>query len=124
MKIDKQRYASYNVLARKALVFGVPIIALISFLVAILFTAVIGVSWLGFPRGVIIPLILVGLLFTIRVMCMADSRAMEGVIWDFKGSITRLLCRSNVTSFTSTNDSKKKRRERIHEFYKLYNVKQ
>ena len=123
MSKGQQRYASYNVLARKALIFGVPIIALVSFLVAILFTGVIGVSWLGFPRGIILPLILAGLLFTVRVMCMDDSRAMEGVLWDFKGALTRLLCRSTVTSFTSTNDSKAKRREQIHEFYKLHNVK-
>jgi type IV secretion system protein VirB3 len=124
MKTDLQKYASYNVLARKALICGVPILTLISFIIGMLFTGVIGVVTLGLIKGLITPLILAGGLFVIRVKCMDDSRAMEGVVWDMKGALTRLVCRSTVTSFTSTNDSKSKRKEDIHEFYKLHNIKQ
>ncbi len=123
MQNTSQNYASYNVLARKALIAGVPIVTLLILLGLILLTAVLGVSALGLLRGIIIPLLLGGVLFSVRVMCMDDSRAMEAVLWDFKGAITRLQCRSNVTSFSSVDESLKKRKEQINEFYKSYNIK-
>ncbi len=122
MNSELQKYASYNVLARKALICGIPIITLISFLVAMLFTGVLGIMWLGLLKGIITPLLFGMGLFIIRVKCMDDSRAMEGVVWDLKGGMTRLVCRSNVTSFTSTNECKIKRKKDIHEFYKLHST--
>jgi type IV secretion system protein VirB3 len=119
MSSELQKYASYNVLARKALIVGVPIITLISFLVAMLFTFVLGMLFMGLLQGLIIPIILACILFMIRVKCMDDSRAMEGVMWDLKGALTRLQCRSTITSFTSNDTSISKRREQINEFYKL-----
>jgi type IV secretory pathway VirB3-like protein len=118
-----QKYASYNVLARKALIYGVPIIPLVTLLIAILFTGFIGITSLGFTRGIIVPLILTGLLFFVRVISLDDSRAIESIIWDFKAAMTRLICRSSVTSFTSIDDSKEKRRALINEFYKCHNIK-
>lgn len=118
-----QEFASYNVLARKALIFGVPVITLFLCIVAMLITGVIGVALGGLIKGMVVPLLLGVVVFVIRVKCMDDSRAMEDVMWDLKGALTRLICRSNVTSFTSTNDSLAKRKEDIREFYKFHNLK-
>lgn len=123
MNLGLQKYASYNVLARKALIYGVPIITLVLFIALILLTGIVGILWLGLIKGIIAPLLLTGILFVIRIMCMDDSRAMESVVWDLKGIMTRLICRSNVTSFTSINDCKTKRREHIHEFYQAHSIK-
>ena len=123
MRNNIQEYASYNVLARKALIFGVPVVTLFLFIVAMLITGVFGIALLGAVKGMVIPLILGATVFVIRVKCMDDSRAMEGVAWDLKGALTRIKCRSNVTSFTSTNDSLAKRKEDIREFYKFHNLK-
>ena len=122
MREPLQKYASYNVLARKALMAGVPVITLIIIITLILFTGVIGILTMGLIKGVITPLLLCALLFYIRVKCIDDSRAMEGVMWDLKGALSRLKCRSNVTSFTSIDESDKKRRSQINEFYQLNNI--
>jgi type IV secretion system protein VirB3 len=111
------------VLARKALIFGVPIVTLLLFLGLILLTAVVGVMSMGFLKGIIIPILLAAGLFSIRVICMDDSRAIEAVTWDLKGAMTRLVCRSSITSFTSVDESIKKRKEVISEFYKINNFK-
>jgi len=123
MNKELEKFASYNVLARKALIFGVPILTLISFLGTMLLTGALGIAFWGFPKGIIIPLLLGVGLFVVRVKCMDDSRAMEDVVWDIKGAMARLRCRSTVTSFTSIDESDKNRRERIHEFYKFNNLK-
>nr|WP_017111676.1 VirB3 family type IV secretion system protein [Vibrio tasmaniensis] len=118
MREEIQEYASYNVLARKPLIAGVPIITLLIFLCLILITGFGGILLLGIGKGLIVPIILALLLFCIRIKCMDDSRAMEGVWWDVKGAMTRLTCQSSVTSFTSTNDSPKRRKEHVREWIK------
>ena len=118
MSNKAQEYASYNVLARKPLIAGVPIIMLLVFLCLILITGGAGLLLFGPSIGLIIPAILSVLLFCIRIMCMDNSRAMDGVWWNIKGALTRLICQSSVTSFTSTNDSQKGRRENVREWFK------
>lgn len=118
MKKEIQEYASYNVLARKPLIAGVPIITLLIFLCLILITGFGGILLFGIGKGLIIPIILGILLFCVRIKCMDDSRAMEGVWWDIKGAISRLICQSSITSFTSTNDSLKRRKENVREWIK------
>lgn len=118
MRKEIQEYASYNVLARKPLIAGVPIITLLIFLCLILITGFGGILLFGIGKGLIIPIILGVLLFSVRIKCMDDSRAMEGVWWDVKGAISRLICQSSVTSFTSTNDSLKRRKEYVREWIK------
>ncbi len=118
MRKEIQEYASYNVLARKPLIAGVPIITLLIFLCLILTTGFGGILLFGIGKGLIIPIILGVLLFSVRIKCMDDSRAMEGVWWDVKGAISRLICQSSVTSFTSTNDSLKRRKEYVREWIK------
>lgn len=118
MNDKTQEYASYNVLARKPLIGGVPIIMLLVFLCLILITGGAGILLFGPGVGLIIPAILSALLFCIRIMCMDNSRAVDGVWWDIKGALTRVICQSTVTSFTSTNDSQKWRRENVREWFK------
>lgn len=118
MNNKTQEYASYNVLARKPLIGGVPIIMLLVFLCLILITGGAGILLFGLGVGLVIPTILSTLLFCIRIMCMDNSRAMGGVWWDIKGALTRVICQSTVTSFTSTNDSQKWRRENVREWFK------
>jgi len=112
-----KQYASYNVLARKALIAGVPIISLLIMLMLILVTSVLGVMWFGLAKAFIIPILLGLLLFGIRIKCMEDSRAMEDVLWDAKGAMSRVVCRSNVTSFTSYHTCPKARRAQINDFF-------
>jgi len=122
MDDPKQLYASYNVLARKALVFGVPIITLVILLILTLVTAALGIITLGFFKGIIAPIICVGTLFVIRVMCMDDSRAMEDVYWNARGLLSRLKCRSNVISYSSDDGTVTRRRETINDFFKNVNA--
>ena len=118
MQKEIQEYASYNVLARKPLIAGVPIITLLTFLCLILITGFGGILLFGMGKGLITPIILGFILFFIRIKCMDDSRAMEGVWWDIKGSINCLICQSTVTSFTSIDDSAKRRRGNVREWIK------
>lgn len=119
-KTVEVEYASYNVLARKALIFGVPVIALVIFLFLILASTAAGVAYFdNFLVGLIVPLILLALLFSIRIACLDDSRALEGAWWSFKGALSRIRCRSTITSFTSKGVSKKEQRDKINEFFKL-----
>ena len=113
-----QEYASYNVLARKPLIAGVPIIMLLVFLCLILITGGAGILMFGPRVGLIIPTILSVLLFFIRIRCMDNSRAMDEIWWDIRGGLTRLICQSSVASFTSTNDSQKRRRENVRDWLK------
>lgn len=116
MAEETQKYASYNVLSRNALIFGIPIITLVIFLCLMLATAFIGGSFFGI-YGLIVPLLLGCCLFWVKIECQNNSRAMESLWWDFKGWITRVKCRSSITSFTSTNDTLKKRKEKIREWF-------
>ena len=115
---DKQEYASYNVLARKPLMFGVPpIITFLILLVLIVASFFAGIVLFG-AAGLIAPLFFVALLFGIRLVCMDDSRAMESVMWNVRGALSRVLCQSSVVSFTSTNDTSKKRKDHVRQFFK------
>lgn len=117
---ETQEYASYNVLARKPLIMGVPIITLVVFLLLILATGFGGMLLFGFAKGLVIPTLLIVTLLFIRLQCKTDSRAMESMWWDAKAAVSRLICQSEVTSFTSTDDSTIRRRARINEWYKNY----
>ena len=121
---ETQEYASYNVLARKPLIMGVPIVTLVVFLLLILGTGFGGMLMFGFAKALIIPTLLFVTLLFIRLRCKTDSRAMESMFWDIKAAVSRLICQSEVTSFTSTDDSHSRRRARINEWYKNYfNIK-
>ncbi|MGF1872003.1 conjugal transfer protein traD [Photobacterium indicum] len=113
-----QAYASYNVMARKALIGGVPIILLVATMGVMLITGFAGVLWLGFGLGMIIPSVLALGLFIVRVRCMDNSRAMDALQWELKGVWGRIRCRSSVTSFTSTNNATAKRKAHALEWFK------
>jgi type IV secretion system protein VirB3 len=115
-----EKFATYNGLARVALMYGIPIIPLISLCIAALFTGVIGIMLVGVIKGLVLPIICMAMLFGIRVMCLDDSRAIEALTWDIKGALTRVICRSTVTSYTSINETKSKRKDVIREFYKQH----
>ncbi|MBS0044845.1 hypothetical protein KFE26_21495 [Shewanella sp. M16] len=115
---EKQKYASYNVMARKGLMFGIPIITLVIFVCLIMITGFGGIVLFDL-KGLIMPLILIVILFGIRFQCESDSRAMEAVWWDLKGVFYRVRCKSNVTSFTSSPvDSPSRRKENVREWLK------
>lgn len=113
-----QAYASYNIMARKALIGGVPIILLITTFGVMLITGFIGVVSFGFKVGMILPVLLAIGLFIVRVRCMDNSRAMDMVQWDVRALWGRLRCRSSVTSFTSINHHKVKRKAHALEWFK------
>ncbi|UJF17257.1 conjugal transfer protein traD [Vibrio sp. SS-MA-C1-2] len=106
---ENTQYASYNVLARKALIAGVPILTLLTFLCFMLITGFGGMMLFGFAKGLIIPSLLAMLLFFIRIKCIDDSRAMEGLKWDINSLFYRMLCRSSVISFSATDETNKQR---------------
>ena len=118
---DIQEYASYNALARKALIAGVPVITLLIFLCLIFITGFVGIFLAGIKIGLILPVILAVILFCIKVACTDNSRAMEGVFWDFKGAITRVICKSSITSYSSHDNSPKKRRKNVTDWFKNNN---
>lgn len=118
MPKETQEYASYNVLARKPLIAGVPIITLLVFLCLMLVTGAGGIFLLGVGGGLIAPTLLAVMLFFIRIKCMDNSRAMSGVWWDVKGALSRIICHSIVTSFTSANDSATRRKQNVRDWIK------
>lgn len=118
MKEEIQEYASYNVLARKALIGGVPIITLLIFLCLILVTGFGGLYFFDVKKGLFIPCILGVVLFLIRLKCMDDSTALDRIPWDIKALFNRLMCGSNVISLTSTDNSINRRRENVREWIK------
>jgi low affinity Fe/Cu permease len=113
-----QKYAGYNVLARKALMAGIPILTLIIFLCLITVTAIGGLLIFGDERTLIIPTILSFMLFAVKVACTDDSRAMDKLAWDIRGMFYRLRCQSKIVSFTSTDTSEKRRKKNVHEWFK------
>ena len=112
-----QQYASYNVLARRPLMFGLPIIPLLILLIAMVASFFAGIFWLGLV-GLVFPVFFAGVLFTLRLMCMEDSRAIESLKWDFRGGLSRLLCRSSIVSLSSTNDTQQRRKAYVSQFLK------
>lgn len=114
----RQKYASYNALARKALIFGIPIVTLVIFICLIMVTGFGGVVLFGAAKGAIIPLMLCLVLFVIKIKCESDSRAMEALWFDIKGALYRLRCGSKVLSFTSTDDSPTRRKANVREWFK------
>lgn len=122
MALEKQQYAGYNVLARKPLIGGVPIITLLILLSLMLVTGIVGIVLMGLGKGLILPALLGFLLFLIRLKCMDDSRAMESVWWESKGALSRVLCQSSVASFTSTTDSEKKRKDSVIDWFKNHTL--
>ncbi|MGL4666591.1 MAG: hypothetical protein ACRCWR_01520 [Saezia sp.] len=118
MPKQTQEYASYNVLARKPLIAGVPIITLLVFLCLMLVTGFGGIILLGVGAGLVFPTILAFALFCVRIACMDDSRAMDGVWWNVKGALTRVQCNSLITSFTSTDHSAIRRKQHVRDWFK------
>ena len=114
---DEQKYASYNALARKALVMGIPIITLLIFASLMMGTGFGGVMLFGL-KGLITPLALCIVLLFIKVKCESDSRAMESVFWDIKGALYRLRCKASVISFNSLDNTPKRRKGHVREWFK------
>ncbi len=114
-----QEYASYNVLARRPLMLGVPIIPLLVLLMLMAASFFAGIYWLG-RAGLVFPLFFAGVLFAVRLMCMENSRAIESLKWDSKGALSRLRCQSSVVSLSSTDDTQKRRKAYVSQFLKDY----
>ena len=112
-----QEFASYNVLARRPLMLGVPIIPLLVLLIAIVVSFFGGVFFLGLI-GLIFPLFFSGVLLALRVASMEDSRVIESIKWDCRGALSRLRCQSSVVSLSSSDDSQERRRTYVRRFLK------
>ncbi len=112
-----QEYASYNALARQSLMFGVPIITLMIFLLLMLLSGFGGVAMFG-ALGLIPVGVLFAGLFVIRIKCMSNTRAMEEVRWELKGAWLRLRCRASVVSFTAFHGPITRRKHHVREWFK------
>ncbi|WP_321273661.1 conjugal transfer protein TraD [uncultured Vibrio sp.] len=114
---EREQYASYNSLARKPLMLGIPIIPLIMGALLMLITGWIGLSFFG-VKGLVFPaFIALGLLY-IRIRSMEDSRAIDDMKWEAKGFLTRLRCQSNTISFTSIDNHPFRRKQHVSEWLK------
>lgn len=114
---ERDQYASYNSLARKPLMFGMPIIPLIIGMLTMLPTGWLGLSFFG-VKGLVFPaFIALGLLY-IRVRSEEDSRAIDEMKWEAKGFLTRLRCQSNTISFTSIDNHPFRRKQHVSEWFK------
>ena len=117
---EKQEYASFNVLSRKPLVGGVPIMILVGFSFAMLGSAVLGFIFLPTKIAFIIPAILLFGLVVIKFMCEEKSNAMDDLQWTIKGALMRLQQQSIIFSVSPHANSENMRKEKIHEFFKKY----
>lgn len=114
---EREQYASYNSLARKPLMLGIPIIPLIMGALLMLITGWIGLSFFG-VKGLVFPaFIALGLLY-IRIRSMEDSRAIDDMKWEAKGFLTRLRCQSNTISFSSIDNHPFRRKQHVSEWFK------
>ena len=114
---EREQYASYNSLARKPLMLGIPIIPLIMGALLMLITGWIGLSFFG-VKGLVFPaFIALGLLY-IRIRSMEDSRAIDDMKWEAKGFLTRLRCQSNTISLTSIDNHPFRRKQHVSEWFK------
>ena len=111
------QYASYNVLSRKALIFGVPILLLVSILCAALVTGFSALFIWGM-KGMLVPVLFAFALLGVRIQCQDDSRAMDRLRWNAKSGLSRLRCQSTITSFTHLNVSPMKRKQDVKDFFK------
>jgi type IV secretion system protein VirB3 len=116
--MEENLYATYNSLNRNPLVWGVPILILISLGFLIVLSAFIGAILLGDWRALIVPVLLALIVLFIKVACMDDSKAVESLKWNFKGVWTRILCKSRVASYSSIDSDQIKRKEIVYEWFK------
>ncbi|TLS73427.1 hypothetical protein [Photobacterium damselae] len=116
---EKEQFFSYNMLARKPLVGGVPLMLGLSLLVAIVLTAFIAVIAGSILIGTI-PFTLIICLFVIKFICEDDSTAVDKMQWVAKGFLLRLKHKSMYLTISPELSSCKKRSERINDFFKLY----
>lgn len=114
---EKSKYNSFNVLARKALIAGIPIYTLLIGISLAFVTGFGGVYFFGL-NGLVFPSIIALILLGIRLKCENDSRAMESFWWDIKGAFYRLRCQSSVLSFTSIDSSPSRRNSNVREWFK------
>ncbi|MGR5514049.1 conjugal transfer protein TraD [Vibrio harveyi] len=114
---ERDQYASYNSLARKPLMLGIPIFPLVMGGIAMLLLGWIGLFFFG-AKGLFFPaFIALGLLY-IRIRSEEDSRAIDEMKWEAKGFLTRLRCQSNTISFTSIDNHPFRRKQHVSEWFK------
>ncbi|EOV0110336.1 conjugal transfer protein TraD [Vibrio parahaemolyticus] len=113
----REQFASYHSLARKPLIGGIPVIVLVTGCGAMLLTGFFGCLLFG-AKGLVLPALIAGVLFYVRIRCMDDSRATEDMKWELKGFLTRLRCQSNTISFTSIDDNPLRRKQHVSEWFK------
>lgn len=120
MNNNDNEYLSYNALARKSLVWGVPLILGIVLLAAIIVSVFLAA--LVSSLFSIITLALIGLIFFIKFKSESDSMAIDKVKWIIKGGILRLKHFSfKRLDIKSGIDNQNRKKERINDFFKQYN---
>ncbi|MCD9492627.1 hypothetical protein GLP30_17110 [Photobacterium phosphoreum] len=121
MQKETTPYLSYNALARKSLVWGVPLLLGLALLALIIITTFISV-WIGSLLFATIPLSLIMLIFAIKFISETDSMAVDKTKWFLKGLMIRVKYRSLHLIITSRTNSDNKK-ERINDFFKQYRSK-
>ncbi|GIU48876.1 hypothetical protein TUM4438_31250 [Shewanella sairae] len=116
---NQDLYASYNMLARKPLMFGVPLLTLIAIAFGVVVSTGAGMLFLeSIPLILITPITLICILFGLRILCENDSRAMDNLAWVVKGFALRLKVKSTVCSISPQLDAPELKKEKIHDFFK------
>lgn len=118
----KDEYVSYNALARKSLVWGVPLLlglALLAIFIVSVFISVLLKSMLF----AIIPMSIAILTLVIKFISESDSMATDKAIWAIKGFMLRIKHLSFKQLTVSSQVGNAKKRERINDFFKRYRVK-
>lgn len=114
---EKTKFATYNGMARNALIFGVPTMTLVTLLFCTLLSLFGGIFLFG-AGGVVLPLLSITLIFVVKFKCESNSRAIDELMWDIKGGFLRILCHSTIVSFSSCEDTPLKRKINVQKFFK------
>lgn len=114
---ERTKFASYNSLARKPLLMGVPVIMLVLGSALMLLTGVLGWLLIG-AKGLVFPALILLFLFYLRIRSFSDSRASEEIIWEIRGLISRLRCRSSIVSYSSIDGSTIRSKKDVSEWIK------
>lgn len=114
-----EKFSSFNGFSRPALAFGVPIVFFSICIVVMLISFFLGIILAGILYACIIPLIIAGLLFYIRLITEQNINALELLQLNLKSIIFRLKYAKNMSSISlgTSAYSFKERKENVKNFF-------
>lgn len=114
------KYTTFNGLGRPALAWGVPVMVLISFIFAVIFTLFLGfiIGWGVF--SFIIPFILLSILFFLKIKCETNDKAIDIMKLDLMGLFLMIKSGGGIISLTANQYSKKEKEKNVKEFIKKH----